>query len=127
MPRTPGSHSTRRPTADVRQRAWNSIRVLKRFTAVDLAATAAIGPFNLRKYLKALARAGVIVVAVPKRNGHAGGHVVWRLARDLGPLHPLPRRDGSGVYDPNRDRLHPYAEAADDRAAARPGVADRAP
>lgn len=106
MPRTPGSHSTRRPVADVRQRAWNSIRVLKRFTVADLAATADAGGRNLRAYLQALARAGLIAVAVPKRNGHAGGHVVWRLARDLGPSHPLPRRDGSGVHDPNHDAVH---------------------
>lgn len=132
MPRVTGSHSTRRPVTDGRRRIWNSIRVLKRFTAADLAATAGIGQDNLRKYLLALARAGLIAVAVPKRNGYARGHAVWRLVNDLGPLHPLPRRDQSGVYDPNRDRLYPYAQPSPardhpDPVADRSGLADRAP
>lgn len=127
MSRAPGSHSTRRPPTESRRRIWNSLRVLKRFTSAEVEATATVSRANLRQYLRALHRARIVAVAVPKRNGHARGHAVWRLVVDLGPLHPIPRSDGSGVYDPNHDRLHPYLEARDERDSARPGVADRAP
>lgn len=120
MPRTPGATSTHRPVTDTRQKVWNSIRVLKRFTTAQIEATAEVRRDNLRKYLSALDRAGYLVLVRPKQNGKALGHAVWRLARDSGPQHPLPRRDGSGVYDPNHDTLYPYRdEAADERAPGR--------
>lgn len=112
MPRVTGSHSTRRPPTESRRRIWNSIRVLKRFTAVDVEATAGVSRASLRQYFRALHRAGILAVAVPKRNGCARGHAVWRLANDLGPLHPIPRHDGSGVYDPNQERLYPCVETS---------------
>lgn len=132
MPRTPGSPSKTHRVVCVRQRLWNSIRVLKRCTSRQLEATAEVGSANLQKYLRALHRAGFIALARPKRNGHALGHAVWRLARDPGPQAPIVRSDGSGVYDPNQDRVYPYAPSAegegrDDRATHRSGVADRAP
>lgn len=113
----------RRSGLDVRQQAWNSIRVLKRFTSAQIEATAEIQEENLRKYLKALDRAGYLVLCRPKQNGKPMGHAVWRLARDSGPRAPLVRFDGSGVYDPNHDALYPWREeVADDRATRRGGL-----
>lgn len=115
MSRTPGATSTRRPVTELRQKAWNSIRVLKRFTTAQVIATADISPANLRHYLPALARAGYLVLVRPKQNGKSLGHAVWRLARDTGPRAPIVRTDSSGVYDPNHDALYPYrAEAGDE-------------
>jgi hypothetical protein len=131
MSRTPGSTSTRRPAAELRQKAWNSMRVLKRFTTTQIIATAGISAVNLRKYLPALRRAGYLALDRPKRNGHVLGHAIWRLTRDTGPRAPIARGDGTGLYDPNQDRLYPYESvggAPDDRPRpprGRSGVADR--
>lgn len=94
------------------------MRVLKQFTSAQLEATAEVGPTNLKKYLPALAKAGYLRLARPKRNGQTGGHAVWRLARDTGIKAPIVRFDGSGVYDPNRDVVYPYPVAGHDRGMA---------
>lgn len=120
MPRTPGATSQTHRVVCARQRLWNSICVLKRFTSAQIEATAEVSPANLQKYLQALARAGYLVLVRPKQNGKSLGHAVWRLARDSGPRAPIVRTDGSGVYDPNHDTLYPYRdEAADERAPGR--------
>lgn len=107
MARTPGSHSRTRPVSDQRQRIWNAIRIFKRFTAFQIR-SGGLGESNVRNYLKALERAGYIAVARPRASGKTLGHAVYRLCRDTGPAHPLPRRDGSGVWDQNQQRLYPY-------------------
>lgn len=104
----------RRAGEDMRQRAWTAMRIFKTFTSAQIEAAAEIERFNLRKYLQALHRAGYLVLWRPKRNGSTGGHAVWRLARDSGPDAPHPRRGGTGVYDPNRDVVHPFRDDAHD-------------
>ncbi len=114
MSRTAGATSTRRPVTDTRQKVWNSIRVLKRFTSAQIEATAEVGQRNLNTYIRALSRAGYLALVRPRQSGKSLGHAIWRLSRDSGPQHPLPRRDGSGVYDPNQDTLYPYRDEASD-------------
>lgn len=92
--RTLGAHSKRRPAQELRQRAWNSMRVLRVFTTAQIAATAEISAVNLRKFLPALVRSGYIRVEKPKQNGKAQGHAIWRLARNTGPRAPIVRSDG---------------------------------
>lgn len=108
---------------EVHQRAWNSIRVFKRFTSDQVEATADIRRNNLSKYLKALHQTGYLVRVRPKQNGKSLGHAVWRLARDSGPRAPIVRTDGSGVYDPNQDTLYPARDEAPNDPATRTGVA----
>jgi hypothetical protein len=123
MPRAPGSSSKTHRVVCARQRLWNSIRVLKRFTAAQIEATAEVSPANLQKYLLALDRSGYLVKVRPKQNGCPGGHALWRLARDSGPRAPIVRNDGSGVYDPNQDQLYPGRdEATHDHATRRGGL-----
>lgn len=86
------------------------MRVFKVFTTAQIIATSGIEKANLRKYLQSLRRAGYTCIAQPKRNGKSQGHALWRLTRDSGPKHPLPRRDGTGVYDPNHGVVYPYRE-----------------
>lgn len=109
--RKPGNHTKSRPVSDRRQQAWNAMITHKRFTTADILTTADIGKYNLRAYLRALHRAGYLRLDRPRQSGKTLGHAVWRLVRHTGPKHPLPRRDNSGVYDPNEDRLYPYQEA----------------
>ncbi|WP_347279607.1 hypothetical protein [Plasticicumulans sp.] len=113
MARTPGSHSRSRPVTDSRQRIWNAIRIYKRFTAFQILSGAGLNKSNVQKYLRALERAGYIAIARKKASGKTLGHAVYRLCRDTGPAHPLPRRDGSGVWDQNQQRLYPYAVTQD--------------
>lgn len=128
MPGIPGMHHGRPRVGNARQRAWNMVRLFKRFTAEQIAAPAEISVANLQKYLKALAASGYLALARPKQNGKTMGHAVWQLARNSGPRCPIVRNDSSGVYDPNHDRLYPYPapteEAADESATAVPPSAD---
>lgn len=112
--RTKGAYSTRRPASESRQLAWNSMRVMGIFTRPDIIGTAQISPVNLKKYLPALQQAGYVSIARPKQNGKSQGHIVYRLKRNTGPRAPIPRTDGSGVYDPNQDVLYPFAVEASD-------------
>ncbi len=100
MARKPGVFTKARPAKDIRQRAWQAMRIMKRFTTFDIRATAGIGESNLRNYIKALHKAGYLALVKERRSGENLGHAVWRLARDSGPKHPILRVEG-GMFDPN--------------------------
>lgn len=73
----------------VRQRAWQSMRILRRFALADLLRTVpGAAASNLHKWLPQLARHGII-----RRDGTAGAGahtaMAWRLVRDAGPDHPV--------------------------------------
>lgn len=101
-----------------RQKYWTALRIAGKATLVDLVETAsrrgddpakAIG--NARKYLKALAKAGVAAVLPLRAKGHAptsNGFLRFAIVRDLGPLAPIVRH--KGVFDPNTRETIPYAE-----------------
>jgi hypothetical protein len=76
------------------------MRILRRFTIPEVAATAEIGVSNITQYTKALVGSGHLRVARAKQDGRAGGHVVYAMARNTGPLQPVLRVDGT-VYDAN--------------------------
>lgn len=85
-----------------RQRAWNAIRLIKRFTVSEIAMLAASDKAkspesNLYKYLKLLKQQG-IVVELPLRADDgiptSNGLKTWRLVKDLGDIAPYAGRDG---------------------------------
>jgi hypothetical protein len=88
--------------------AWQAMRVMRRFTPVDLMTTAEIGEDNIRKYLKGLSRAGVVRLVKKRQPGIPGSRDLWMLVRDTGPKPPLVRKDG--VYDQNTRNVYPYPE-----------------
>lgn len=107
-PRGPET-GVRRRDPGLRQRAWNALRSGKKLTVDDLIMRAADGTerdprSNLRKYLRALARAG-IVFSMPVReralNPTSNGAIRWWLISDVGPLAPIYRARCNLVYDPN--------------------------
>jgi hypothetical protein len=110
MPRTEGSHTTRRKRVDVRGIAWAAMRIHKRFTTANIRATTGIGQTNLEKYIKVLHRSGYLKLERPRQLGRSLGHAVWRLVRDTGPQYPIPRKDQSGVWDQNQQTLYPFVE-----------------
>lgn len=106
MPRLNGCRTRtwhRLPRA--RDRAWQSMRMLRSFTLPDLMATAEIGYDNAKRYVAGLERSGYIRRAVDKRNGRKGGHVVWMLVRNTGPQAPRLQSDGN-TYDPNEHQIY---------------------
>lgn len=125
MTRSVGSSTRSRPVSAPRQRIWNSIVVHKRFSTLDIQATAEVHTRNLNLYLRALERAGYLRIIRPRQT-RSMGHAVWTLIRHTGPKHPVVRRDGS-VFDPNNGKLYEYAttaqEAADVRAEQQPELA----
>ena len=110
MARTEGSHTTTRTRVDTRALAWAAMRVHKRFTSANIASVTGIKRDNLKKYISALHRAGYLKQERPHQAGKSLGHAIWRLVRYTGPKHPLPRRDGSGMWDQNQQALYPYKE-----------------
>jgi|GEM_PF-7089170 len=94
--RKPGSvTSTPMTERQARERVWRAMRMLRRFTIPDLAATAEAGANNVQHYLIALERADYVRVAAPRRSGVKGGHAVYVLARDTGPHAPRVRGDNT--------------------------------
>lgn len=101
MPRTQGAKTRiwkRQPRA--RDRIWQSMRILRRFTLPDLCATAESGHANAKKYVIGLERSGYLRRIQERRSGYKGAYVVWMLTRDTGPQAPRLQTDGN-TYDPN--------------------------
>jgi hypothetical protein len=107
MTRPHQSDGTKRKRVNMRDLAWTSMRIYKRFTTANIVATSGIGHDNLRKYIKALHRAGYLRLERPCQLGKSRGHAIWRLARDSGVKHPLPRRNNSGIWDQNQGKFYP--------------------
>ncbi|AJF07789.1 hypothetical protein [Geoalkalibacter subterraneus] len=85
-------HRRRRPHT-LRAKAWQSMRIMRRFTLPDLCRT--LGPSrgkndyqNLRKWMSNLCAHGVVVKEGRPVSGRAGDYQVFRLVRDSGPLYP---------------------------------------
>ena len=106
MGRRIGDHTrllNRKPVA--RDRAWQSMRMLRQFSIPDLVATAEIGAENAAKYVRGLERAGYLRVGQPQRAGVKAGHAIYRLVRDSGPRAPRMQSNGQ-TYDPNQQQRH---------------------
>lgn len=95
-------HQKRRANT-LRSRAWNSIRILRRFTLPDLCRTSALDTGandyeNLKKWVRKLAIHGYVAKEGRNRFRTAADYQVYRLARDIGPDHPLVcERCGSAI------------------------------
>ncbi|WP_053062331.1 hypothetical protein [Photobacterium aquae] len=93
-----GAWQSRKP--NVRQRIWNSMRLLKTFGQYELQVTAQSGERTTRQYLRALEKARLIR-RIPTADGD-----VFRLNSDLGPRHPEIR--GSSIRCQNSGAIYPY-------------------
>ena len=107
-------------TTGLRQKAWWVMRSLPRFTLDDLLFQLADGsqrdaPSNLQRYISALERVGVLVRLARRMPGNtptSNGHVIWRLARDLGRAAPVWRAKQQVLFDPNSGALIPTLASA---------------
>ncbi|WP_413112123.1 hypothetical protein [Thaumasiovibrio sp. DFM-14] len=101
-PTRPNTTKSKRPC--VRQRIWNSCRIMKRFSLFDVRSTAMAGRVTTTRYLRALEKASFV------RRIDVQGEECYRLNLNSGAQHPEIRKDG--VYCPNRQVLYPFKEEA---------------
>jgi hypothetical protein len=114
MVRIAGATTKRQKQANTLDLAWTAMRIHTRFTTSNIRATTGIGKNNLDNYIRALRRAGYIKLERPRESGKTLGHAIWRLVRNTGPRHPLPRKDQTGMWDQNQQKLYPYPEESKD-------------
>lgn len=115
--RTGPTERRTRTARGLRARAWWLMRQLGRWTLSDLLTTLADGSLkaprtSLLRYIAALEEAGIVRRSKRKVPGTAPsskGHVLWMLARDVGPKAPVLRPDRGELYDPNHDTTTPLA------------------
>jgi len=84
-----------------RQRAWQAMRILPRWTLGDIESCAEIGRSNIDKYLAALLAARYVRCIEPRKSGVKGGYAVFRLIRNTGPRCPVTKNYGSVIRDSN--------------------------
>ena len=115
----PGQTAPRTTTRGLRQRAWWVMRRHGVFTLTELLATLASGTerdaeSNLGRYVRALAKAGILKVegrASPEKMT-SNGCYRYRLAVDNGRKAPVWRQRTGTVYDPNDGVVYPLGAGA---------------
>lgn len=112
-PRGNGQPGKRIHKDSLRIRVWRAIRIRRKFSIPDLVSLVAEGgekdiESNIRKYLSALTRAGILTELPRREAGTAltsNGYKRWWLTdgKDSGPLAPVWRQGANTVYDPNTE------------------------
>ena len=95
-----------------RQKAWQAIRILGRFTIHQVVATTGLTYANAHRYVSSLHKAGFLVRARERLAGQSGHSDLFRLARNPGPSAPLLWRNGQ-VYDPNTGKVYEDGDEVD--------------
>lgn len=108
---TRGQKAPRTVCFGLRARAWWVMRAKPTFTLTGLLMIVASGAeanaaSNLGKYVRALARVGILrdTGRARPKNPTSNGEIQYRLCRNTGPAAPVWRRDGC-VFDPNTGEL----------------------
>lgn len=94
----------------VRQRCWNSVRVLKKFSIADVATGAECSYSQASMYLTRLRRAGYVRCVQSPRADVAGVSALLFLQHDSGPKAPVPDDKNDLMIDPNTGKRHQYSE-----------------
>jgi hypothetical protein len=88
MPGIKGMTATAPRQGALRNKIWTSIRILRRFTIIDLARTTGASRGNVRKFIKRLEVHGYVVQATGYVGGRVGEYRGLRLVKDVGPQYP---------------------------------------
>lgn len=103
MPRVQGQRTPfngERNRDSGQHRIWTTMRVMRRFTQLDLVAPSSAARRTVKDYVLRLCRAEYLTrTELPHNQPH-----IYRLVRDTGPYAPVLRRDGT-VFDPNIERV----------------------
>lgn len=89
MPGVKGMQRKKSTRGTARAKAWQSMRIFKRFTIPDLCRTSGAGLNNLQRYLRLLLIHGFVAEIGDYRGGRPGSAKYYRLVRDTGPSHPV--------------------------------------
>ncbi len=73
--------------ASNRQRIWNSMRIMQRFTIAQIVTTSEVSLSVARHYINTLQATGYLKM-VRAQDGKAGGYAIYQLVRNTGPKHP---------------------------------------
>lgn len=84
MPMKQGGRKTKMSPKSARYKAWQSMRIFRRFTVPDIIRTSGIKRDNLHQYLPWLVEEGYVAEEIRKgKTGQAGSYKVYRLAKDV--------------------------------------------
>ncbi|WP_273456370.1 hypothetical protein [Nevskia ramosa] len=113
----PGRRAKRQPLVSKppskpndRSRMWSSMRIMRVFTAQDIAATAESEERSARAFINALLQASYVRVE-QETTFEVGSYTSYRLIRNTGPLAPRLRANGMSILDLNRDEEVPRVRA----------------
>lgn len=91
-----------------RERLWQAMRIMREFTASDLAAACELRNARIaHAYISALRRAGYVRTRQPQRGLHQPA--IHTLIRNSGPKCPAIVHRSTVVWDPNTDMEYPFA------------------
>lgn len=96
-----------------RQKMWNTMRVMRKFSVMDLMMAAEVGRVCAHGYASLLVKAGYLRELSPGGN-RKGAQAVYLLLRYTGPKSPVEKRAQGGMWDVNEQQLYPFEEAADE-------------
>lgn len=119
------SRFARTVTVGLRQRAWWVMRRRLSFTLPELLGIVTDGSErnadgNLRRYLQALTRCGILSVdakLVPGAALTSNGFLRYRLEINNGPVPPVWRQSRNEVYEPNKGVVYPIVHPKDRKEA----------
>ncbi len=89
MPGIKGMKRKKSTKGTDRSKAWQSMRIFKRFSIHDLMRTSGAKQNNLQRYLRQLRIHSIIAQVGEYKGGRPGAVKQYRLVRDLGPDHPV--------------------------------------
>ncbi len=89
MPGVRGMQHTAHRKNALRSKIWQSMRILRRFTIVDLCRTTGARRDNVKKFVRRLEVHGYVAQHGTYVGGRAGIFRGLRLVKDVGPRYPL--------------------------------------
>lgn len=101
----------RRGNKTKQQKMWNSMKMHRVFTRVDLQMTAEVTDSHAKDYLNALHKAGYVRFTVKVKAGQKSKGLLSRysLLRDTGQLAPIVRK--AGMWDQNQQLFYPFEQS----------------
>lgn len=89
------------------QKMWNTMKISRHFTPVDLSITTGASIKSAARYIRSLMRAGYIS-QIDRGSNRLLVERSYLLIRDTGRLPPMIRANPEGCWDQNQQRLYPF-------------------
>jgi len=89
MPKKKGTLVRNITKGTARHKAWQSMRIMRKFSVADIVKTSGAGFDNVQKFVSLLARHGYVREIPGYRGGRPGTYKQYVLIKNPGPDHPL--------------------------------------